>query len=285
VAPNANRNPGRPMTKTVDHAPLERLRLIVRDLESAVVAFSGGVDSTLLARVVHDELADRCVAVTATSDLHPAGEADHAHELAGLIGIRHIVVATPALELPGLADNPPDRCYICKKALLERLARLARDLGFKHVVEGTNADDDKGYRPGLKAVSELGVRSPLREAGLTKSMIRAISKDLGLPTWDAPPSPCLATRFPYGERMTLEKLRRVSRAEDYLRTLGLRQFRVRIHGDIARIEAESPDLATLAHEKTRTELVRVFKELGFHYVTLDLEGYRSGAMDETLHTK
>ena len=202
-----------------------------------------------------------------------------------LIGIRHRVIETPGLELPGLADNPPERCYLCKKALLAKLRVIADEMGFRHVAEGANADDEQGYRPGMKAVAELGVRSPLKEAGLAKATIRAISRNLGLPTWNQPPSPCLATRFPYGQRMTVESLQRVSRAEGYLREIGLGQFRVRVHGDLCRIETEPADLGRLMDEKTRLELVRTFKELGFHYVTIDLEGYRSGAMDEILRKR
>ena len=262
-----------------------KLRQIVRELQSALVAFSGGVDSTLLARLAHEELGDRCLAVTVTSELYPEFQVEQACQIARQVGIRHELVETDELAVPGFSHNPPDRCYHCKKELFGHLADMAGRLGLKHVADGCNADDVHDHRPGMRAAVELGVRSPLKEAGLTKAMVRALSKQLGLPTWDRPSFACLASRFPYGQEITRQRLDQVRQAEEFLRQSGFRQYRVRHHDTVARIEVEPADLPRLMDENLREKVVKRLKELGFHYVTVDLEGFRSGSMNEPLKGK
>jgi len=261
---------------------LLKLREIVKDLESVVVAFSGGVDSTLVVKVCYDVLKDNSMAVTARSETYPDFEFEEAKKLAKEIGIRHLVLNTSELAIEGFASNPPNRCYFCKTELFEKLKDIAKQHRFLHVADGANLDDMEDYRPGLEASKELGVKSPLKEAGMTKKDVRKASKMLNLPNWNKPAYACMSSRFPYGQSITEEKLKMVSEAEKYLRDLGLEQFRVRHHETIARIEVLPEDIHILTNSPTRDELLSKFKEIGFTYVTLDLEGYRSGSMNEVL---
>ncbi len=261
---------------------LSKLKAIVSELESVVVAFSGGVDSTLVTKVCYDVLRDNSMAVTARSETYPDFEFKEAQKLAGEIGIKHLVIDTSELAIEGFANNPPERCYFCKTELFGKLKEIAKEQGFLNVADGANLDDTQEFRPGLQASRELNVRSPLKEAGMTKKDIREVSKMLNLPNWNKPAYACLSSRFPYGQSITEEKLSMVSEAEKYLRGLGLVQFRVRHHETIARIEVLPDDINILTNSPAREELTAKFKEIGFTYVTLDLAGYRSGSMNEVL---
>ena len=261
---------------------LQQLRAIIEELGSALVAFSGGVDSSLLLKVCQDVLGERCLAVTVKSELYPAFQIDEARRLAAQIGAELLVVETRELEIAHFRENPPDRCYYCKQELFGRLRQLADERGLKHLVDGTNADDEADFRPGNRASAELGVRSPLKEARLTKADIRSYSRELGLPTWDKPSFACLASRFPYGTEITPERLRMVAQAEQALREMGFGQLRVRHHDTIARIELTPDGLDRAARPETRRAIVERLRAIGYKYVTLDLQGYRTGSMNEVL---
>ena len=247
------------------------------------MAFSSGVDSTFLLRVAHEELGERVVAATARSRTFPKRELDEAVAFCRAEGIRHEVIDSEELDIPGFVENPPDRCYHCKRELFGKLLAFARDNGLAAVLEGSNIDDDGDYRPGRRAIRELGILSPLHEVGLTKAEIRALSREMGLPTSEKPSFACLASRFPYGERITAAGLARVEKAEQWLLDagLGLTQLRVRAHGDMARIEVPPADIPRLAARAA--EIAVAFKKLGFAYTTLDLQGYRTGSLNEVMH--
>lgn len=261
---------------------LRKLRDNIKALESVVVAFSGGVDSSLVAKVSYDVLGDKALAITARSETYPPHEYEEAKKIAKEIGISHMTIDTSELGIKGFAENPPNRCYFCKSELFGKLREIAKEKGYKTVADGANLDDTGEYRPGLDAAKELEVRSPLKESGLRKADIREISKHLKLSNWDKPSYACMSSRFPYGQSITEDKLTVVASAENYLRSIGLKQFRVRHHDTIARIEVLPEDIALLMQDGKRKELVKKFKEIGYKYVTIDMEGYRSGSMNEVL---
>jgi uncharacterized protein len=265
-------------------ASYERLRAICRELGSTLVAFSAGVDSTLLLRVCADELGQRAVAVTAVSESYPSHELAQARRLARDIGARLILVETHELEDEHYASNPTNRCFYCKQELFSTIFPIARREGLATVVYGANTDDTGDYRPGMQAAKEMGARAPLLEAGMGKPEIRALSRYLGLETWDKPAFACLSSRIPYGERVTEEKLQQIDRAEAFLYEEGFRQVRVRHHGEVARVEVPPADLPRFFAEGRNERVARRLKEIGFRYVTLDLQGYRSGSLNEGLHT-
>lgn len=257
----------------------DRLRAILADMDGCVIGFSGGVDSTLLFAVAAELLGERALAVTATSQTYPERELDEARELAGRIGGRHLVIVSEELDIPEFRDNPRNRCYYCKKELFGKLREIAGREGLGHVLDGTNCDDAGDHRPGRTAAAELGVRSPLEEAGFTKQDIRDLSLYMGLTTWDKPAFACLSSRFPYGTAITPARVGQVGRAEESLRGLGFRTLRVRYHGSVARIELGEEEFGRAAGIH-RDEVVRAVKAAGFTYVALDLQGYRTGAMNE-----
>lgn len=259
----------------------EKLQEILRTMDSAVIAFSGGVDSTFLLRVARDVLGpEKVVALTATSPTYPQFEFEESRKLATELKVRQIVVESNELEIPGFSQNDPRRCYYCKQELFSICRQKAREMGFDVILDGSNTDDLKDYRPGREAARELAVRSPLMEADLTKDEIRDLSRELNLPTWHKQPFACLSSRFPYGTEITPERLTQVDRCETFLRQHSFRNYRVRYHGETARIEVAPEEISRLLDEQLRLEVVQAFKEAGFTYVALDLEGYRTGSMNE-----
>lgn len=261
---------------------LERLKSILAEMESALIAYSGGVDSTLVAKVAYDVLGDRAVAVTARSASLLPEELEDARVQAATIGITHQIVATGEMNNPNYTSNPVNRCYFCKSELHDTLKPLARQMGYPYVIDGVNADDLQDYRPGIQAAKERGARSPLAEVGIAKAEVRELSKQLGLPWWDKPAQPCLSSRFPYGEEITVAKLQRVGRAEVYLKKLGWQTLRVRSAGDTAKIEIPADQIRDFVAASDLNAIVARLQELGFIYITLDLEGFQSGKMNQNL---
>lgn len=259
-----------------------QLQKIFKEMDRTLIAYSGGVDSALIAKIAYDVLGDRALAVTAISPSLLPEELVEAEEQAQFMGIFHEIVETQEMENPNYASNPINRCYFCKSELHDTLKPLALERGYPYVVDGVNADDLRDYRPGIQAAKERGVRSPLAEVGLSKPEVRELSKQLGLAWWDKPAQPCLSSRFPYGEEITLTKLQRVGRAEIYLRKLGYRNLRVRSEGETARIELPPEKIQEFVINIDLTQVVKAFQDYGFTYVTLDLEGYRSGKLNQVL---
>ncbi len=267
--------------KTSTLTKLKQLQQIVKELKSCAVAYSGGVDSTFLIKVAYDTLGKNALAVTATSSTYPQREFEDAKRFVRSIGIPHVIIHSEELDIAQFSGNPPDRCYYCKKELFWKIQQIAKERHLNAVLDGSNADDAFDYRPGAKARNELGVRSPLKEVGLTKQEIRDLSASMHLNSAEKPQFACLASRFPYGVKITKERLKQVESAEEYLFSLGIKQSRVRYHDHIARIEVTTDDFPIiLTHAK---QIMKCFKTLGFTYITLDLEGYRTGSLNEVLN--
>ncbi len=258
------------------------LRQALQEMGSVAVAFSSGVDSTFLLKTAFDVLKEQTLAVTIQSHSFPTRELEEAQDFCRREGIRQVIYKFDELQIPGFCENPPDRCYLCKKGFFQTIKKIAGEYGISYVAEGSNVDDESDYRPGRKAIIELGIRSPLLEAGLTKQEIRLLSKEAGIPVWDKPSYACLSSRFAYGERITKEKLAMVEHAEQLLWELGFSQVRVRVHGNLARIETTAEEISRLVLKENRDTVTNRLTMLGFSYVTVDLAGYRMGSMNEVL---
>ncbi len=267
------------------HKKLEKLKDYLKSLKSIAVAFSSGVDSTFLLKTAHEVLGNNVIAVTAESASFPKREKKEAEEFCIKENIRHFLIKSEELLIEGFKQNPPNRCYLCKSNLFKEIKNLAKKENIDEVVEGSNTDDNNDYRPGLQAIAELAIKSPLRYAGLSKDDIRILSKEIGLPTWNKPSFACLASRFVYGEEITEEKLNMVDKAEQLLLDLGFNQVRCRIHEKMARIELNPEEFNKILDSTIRDEIYSEYKKIGFTYVTLDLKGYRTGSMNEPLLAK
>lgn len=264
-------------------AKIDKLKEVLQSTEKVAVAFSGGVDSTFLLRMAKDTLgAENVLAVTALSPLYPERELNMAKKMAIEMGVRHLLIESNELEIEGFSRNPPDRCYLCKRELFGELKKTAQQENISFMIEGSTLDDEKDHRPGKRAIRELGVRSPLVDALFTKADVREVSKSLGLSTWDKPSFACLASRFPYGEEITKDDLKKVSEAENFLIGLGLKQVRVRHYKNLARIEVYKEEIGKFLEGDFREKVVERLKRIGYQYITLDLQGFRSGSMNEVL---
>lgn len=261
---------------------LKILKENLKALPGLAIAFSGGVDSSFLLKLSCEVLQDKVIAITALSSTYPQYEQEEAARFCAELGVRHIMVPCEQLDVPGFADNPVNRCYLCKRHLFGIIFKLARENGFETVADGSNLDDKGDFRPGMKASQEFGVVSPLLQAGLTKMEIRQLAREMGMPDWDKPASACLSSRFVYGEKITREKLRMVEAAEQYLRSLRMRQVRVRVHDNLARIEIAPDERTRFFDQILLDKISQEFRYIGFRYVTLDLQGYRTGSMNESL---
>lgn len=264
------------------NAKLNNLNTILKSFDSLLIAYSGGVDSTFLLKVARDLLGDSVLAVTAKSETYSQSECNEAIQIARQYHVNHMIISTKELEYPHFKSNPINRCYYCKNELFKKLKELAQKKNIQHIVDGTNFDDTDDFRPGLKALKELDIRSPLKEAGLTKKEIRLLSHEMGLPTWNKPALACLASRFPYGTEITPPKLNRVEQAETFLHELGFKQVRVRHHNNIARIEVSQEEIERISSPDYRDIIIIKLKELDYQYITLDLQGFRTGSMNEVL---
>lgn len=261
---------------------IDDLRSVLRGMKRVLLAYSGGVDSTFLLKILKEEIDQDVLAITACSETYPVSEIKEAETIAEDIGAAHILINTDELSNPRFSSNPENRCYFCKKELFERLKEIADISGIEWIIDGSNLDDDSDHRPGRIAAEELGVRSPLKEVGLTKDEIRKASKAKKLPTWNKPAYACLASRFPYGTELTKENLSRIETAEQAMKKLGFNQIRIRHHQDIVRIEINQDDISRFLDTGIRSKIIDELRGLGYPYITLDLDGYRSGSMNETL---